>query len=175
MPAFDPEGLGEEIEGLRLQNQTLVFLVNSENVSKSSAAQRIAYQMEAAGLTVELRQLAFEDYAAALSAGEFDLYLGETVLTADFDLSPLLGSAGALNYGGWRDGETDGLLSAMHAAAPADKPAAAEALFARLNDQVPVVPIAFKNGSVLTQWGQLSGLSPVRGNVFYSIEQWNIS
>ena len=175
MPAFDPEGLGEEIEGLRLQNQTLVFLVNSENVSKSSAAQRIAYQMEAAGLTVELRQLAFEDYAATLSAGEFDLYLGETVLTANFDLAPLLSSAGALNYGGWGDGETDGLLYAMHAASPEGKPAAAGALFAQLAEQVPIVPIAFKNGSVLTQWGRLSGLSPVRGNAFNGLESWNVS
>ena len=39
---------------------------------------------------MELRQLSFEEYAAALAAKEFDLYLGETVLTADFDLSILL-------------------------------------------------------------------------------------
>ena len=174
-PAYAPEQLAEELEGQRLQGQTLTLLVNNENVSKTSAARLIAYQLEAAGLTVELRQLSFEDYAAALAAGNFDLYLGETVFTADFDLFPLLGSSGALNYSGWRDGETDGLLSAMHAAAPADKPAAAEALFARLNDQVPVVPIAFKNGSVLTQWGRLSGLSPVRGDAFCGLENWTVS
>ena len=174
-PAYNPEELAVRLEGQRLQNQTLTFLVNNENVSKVSAAQRITYQLEAAGLTVELRQLAFEDYAAALAAGSFDLYLGETVLTADFDLAPLLSSSGALNYSGWRDGETDGLLSALRAAAAEDRPAAAEALFTRLNEQVPIVPIAFKNGSVLTQWGRLSGLSPVRGNVFYGLENWIIS
>ena len=43
------------------------------------------------------------------------------------------------------------------------------------NEQAPIVPILFKNGSVLTQWGQLSGLSPVRGNVFYGFENWIIS
>ena len=173
--AYDPEGLADLLEGQRLQSQALTFLVNNENVSKAAAAQRIAYQLEAAGMTVELRQLSFDDYAAALAAGNFDLYLGETVFTADFDLSPLLSSAGALNYGGWRDGDTDELLSAMRAAGAADKPAAAETLFARLNDQVPIVPIAFKNGSVLTQWGRLAGLSPVRNNVFYQLENWTIN
>ncbi len=173
-PDYDPEGLAARVSELKLQGKELVFLVNSENTAKASAAQRVAYQLEAAGLTVELRQLSFEDFAAALAAGNFDLYLGETVLTADFDLSPLLSSSGALNYGGWTDEAADGLLYTMHAASPEDKPAAAQALFNLLNEQTPIVPIAFKNGSVLTQWGRLSGLSPVRGNVFYQIENWNV-
>lgn len=173
-PDFDPEELVLRAEELKLQGKALVFLVNSENTAKAAVAQRIAYQLEAAGLTVELRQLPFEDFSAALAAGEFDLYLGETVLTADFDLSPLLSSAGALNYGGWTGETADGLLYTMRAASSEDKPAAAQALFELLNEQTPIVPIAFKNGSVLTQWGRLSGLSPVRGNVFYQIENWNV-
>lgn len=171
-PAYNPEELAAQVEGQRLSGRTLTFLVNSENVAKASAAQRITYQLEAAGAAVELRQMPFEDYAAALVRGEFDLYLGETVLTADFDLTALLASGGALNYSGWQDGEIDSLLWALGAAAPEARPAAAEALFARLSDQVPIVPIAFKNGSVLTQWGKLSRLSPVRGNVFYGLENW---
>lgn len=171
---YDPEGLAAQAEELKLQGRELVFLVNSENTAKAAAAQRVAYQLEAAGLTVELKQLPFEDFTAALTAGAFDLYLGETVLTADFDLAPLLSSAGALNYGGWQDEGTDGLLYAMHTASTEDKPAAARALFTLLDEQAPIVPIAFKNGSVLTQWGRLSGLSPVRGNVFYRIENWNV-
>ena len=149
-------------------------MVNNENMSKAAAAQRIAYQLEAVGLAVNLVQMSFEDYTAALANGAFDLYLAETALTADFDLAPLLGSAGALNYGRWWAEGADGLLWAMQAAAPEEKAAAAENLFALLNEQAPIVPIAFKNGSVLTQWGQVSGLSPVRGNVFYQMEAWTV-
>ncbi len=172
---YDPEGLAAKMEELRLQGSELVFLVNSENVAKTSAAQLIAYQLEAAGFAVELKQLPFEDYTAALAAGEFDLYLGETAFTADFDLAPLLSSTGALNYGGWWAEGADALLAAMQGAAPEEKPVHAEAFFTLFSEQVPIVPIAFKNGSVLTQWGQLSGLSPVRGNVFYQIENWTVS
>ena len=170
---YDPETLAAQVEELRLKGSHLVFLVNSENVAKASTAQLIAYQLEAAGFTVDLKQLPFEDFTAALSSGEFDLYLAETVFTAGFDLSPLLSSAGALNYGGWSAEGSDALLQNMHGAA-ADKADRAAELFALLNEQAPIVPILFKNGSVLTQWGQLSGLSPVRGNVFYNIENWSI-
>lgn len=173
-PGFDLEALASQVEERRLAGKTLVFLVNSENTAKAAVAQHIVYQLEAAGLTIDLQQLSFEDFTAALAAGSFDLYLGETVLTADFNLAPLLSSAGVLNCGGWQDETADGLLYAMGAASPEEKPAAAQALFSLLNQQTPIVPIAFKNGSVLTQWGRLSGLSPVRGNVFYHMENWSI-
>lgn len=172
--AYNPEALAAQVEELRLKDSSLVFLVNSENVAKAAAAQLIAYQLETAGLVVELRQLPFEEYTAALATGAFDLYLGETMFTADFDLAPLLSSAGALNYGGWRGEETDALLAAMQAAAPEEKSVHAGAFFALFSEQAPIVPIIFKNGSVLTQWGQLSGLNPVRGNAFYQIENWSI-
>lgn len=168
---YDPEGLAAQMETLRLRDSELVFVVNSENVAKTSAAQLIAYQLRAAGFAVDLRQLPFEDYAAALTGGDFDLYLAETVLTADFDLSPLLSPSGELNYGGWLAEDTDPILQAIREADWITLSPVAR-LFDLLNAQAPIVPILFKNGSVLTQWGQLSGLTPVRNNVFYQLENW---
>ncbi|MEM5780765.1 MAG: peptide ABC transporter substrate-binding protein, partial [Lawsonibacter sp.] len=100
--------------------------------------------------------------------------LGEVLLTADFDLSSLLGSGGALNFGRWQDGQGDSLLASLHTAGGTDRETAAAALFTYLNDQVPIAPICFKNGSVLTQWGRLSGLAPLQGNVFYRLEDWRM-
>lgn len=167
---YDPEGLAAQVETLRLQGNELVFVVNSENVAKASAAQLISYQLRAAGFVVDLRQLPYEDYAAALAQGDFDLYLAETVLTADFDLSPLLASYGELNYGGRWAESADIRLLAMHG----EGGEGVYELFSLLDEQAPIVPILFKNGSVLTQWGQLSGLSPVRNNVFYQLENWTV-
>ena len=126
-------------------------------------------------MEVRVDSLAFEDYAAALEAGRFDLYLGEVALTADFDLSALLSSDGALNYGRWQDEQTDLLLAELAAAPMDSKEEAASALYAYLGQRVPLVPVCFKNNSVLTKWGTLSGLSPVRGNLFYGLENWAIS
>lgn len=172
--SYDPEQLSAELVSLKAEGRPLVLLVNSENSAKVRAAQRIADQLSAAGMSVTVSKPAFDDYVKALQEGTFDLYLGEVMLTADFDLYPLLGSSGALNYGRWQDGQGDTLLSSLHMAEGTGRQTAAAALFAYLNDQVPIAPVCFKNSSVLTQWGRLSGLAPVQGNAFYRLENWRI-
>ena len=89
-----------------------------------------------------------------------------------FDLTQLVGTRGGLNYGGWSDPSTDGLLSAFRAAGAELRSSAAASLCSHLIQNAPIVPICFKNGSVLTQWGRLSGLDPVRDNVFHGLENW---
>ena len=59
--------------------------------------------------------------------------------------------------------------------AAGEKPRAAADLFAYLEQQTPIAPLLFKNGSVLTQWGRVSGLDPIRGNVFCHLENWTVS
>lgn len=172
---YNPDVLAQQLEELGLAGKEVRLLVNSENEAKVSAAQLIAYQLGSAGLTVTVEQLSYEDFTAALGKGDFDLYLGETVLAADFDLAPLLSSSGSLNYGRWKNAETDGLLSAMHSAIQGEpKRQAAQALFTHLEQQLPMAPLLFKNGSVLTKWGRLTQLNPIRNNVFYQLENWII-
>ena len=138
--------------------RTLTLLVNGENSFKTAVAGYLAESFTAAGVPVETRVLPWEEYAAALAAGDFDLYYGEVRLTADWDLSSLLSTGGALNYGGWTDAETDGLLAAYGAAE--NRTAAMEALCARLQQQAPILPVCFKSTSVLTQAGVLEELTP---------------
>jgi len=147
----------------------LVLLVNSENSAKTSAAQYIADQLQAVGVSVEVRRLPWEGYVEALEQGEFDLYLAETNLTADFDLRALAGTGGALNYGGWASMITDQLLRELNAGM-----GDTELVYSHLMDQALFIPICFKNGSVLTQWGRVSGLNPVREDPFYQMEHWKI-
>ena len=48
------------------------------------------------------------------------------------------------------------------------------ALYETLAREAPIVPICFKNQSVLTQWGQVTGLSPTRADPFAG-DQWRIA
>jgi len=175
---YDPVALSQRLEELRLTGQrtySLTLLVNSENAARTAAADRIAQQLSWTGLDVQLRKLPFEDYAAALEAGDFDLYLGEVVLTADFDLSQLLLPEGTLNFGRWQDDAIAPLLDQVRISRDTARSVAAAELYTYLAQEVPIAPICFKNGCVLTRWGRLSGLQPVRGNVFYRMSGWNIS
>ena len=163
-----------QITDLKLEGRSLTLLVNSENSARVAAAERIAGQLYSAGLKVTLEKLAFEDYTLALEQGKFDLYLSEVVLTADFDLSPLLLPGAALNYGRWSDTAVSPLLSLYRASEGTQRSINARLLCGHLAQEVPIAPICFKNGCVLTRWGRLSGLEPVRGNVFHHLERWKI-
>ena len=148
--------------------------MNIESTAKSAAANEIARQLQEAGLRVTVERLPWEEYTAALAARDFDLYLGEVYLTPDFDLSALIAPGGALNYGGWEDDVISGLLSAFRTAEGELRQSAASSLYRYLCQQVPIAPICFKNGSVLTQYGRLDQLNPTQYNVFYDLSQWAV-
>ena len=152
--------------------RTLTLLVNEENRFKVAAAQEIAESFTASGLSVTVRALPWAEYTTALAAGNYDLYYGEVRLSADWDLSPLLATGGALNYGGWSDPQTDQLLAAFSAAA--DRASAMESLCAYLQEQAPILPICFKSVSVLTQSGVVEGLEPTIAEPFYNFPECSV-
>ena len=158
------------LSGLNLSGRTLRLLVNSENAARVHAAERIAQQLGWTGLEIRVEKLAFEDYVLALEKGDFDLYLAETLMTADFDPESLIGSTGSLNFGKWNDPETDTLLSALRSG----ESGARRQLYDLLSRQSPIAPICFKNHTALTQWGRMEGLTPTRADPFAG-ESWRLA
>jgi peptide/nickel transport system substrate-binding protein len=153
-------------------DRPLSLLVNAENTFKVSVAQQIASAFSAAGISMTVNILPWEEYTAALLAGDFDLYYGEIKLSADWNLSPLLGSIGMLNYGGWLDPQFDQYLA--NYLASSDPAASMEKLCAYLQKQAPILPLCFKSTSVLLQTDVLSGLVPTMNNPFYNLTDCTI-
>lgn len=163
--------------GQRLLARTPValrLLVNQDNSYKVAVAETLAAGLESLGCTVTLEKLPWESFVTALERREFDLYLGETTLAADFGLESLLASGGSLNYGGFYDRELEGLMAACRAASGEDRTAAEGELCRAVAAAAPIVPLCFKNGSLLTQWGQVSGARPTQRNVYADIENWQV-
>ena len=148
-------------------SRTLTLLVNEENSFKTSVANELAESFADAGIAISVRVLPWEEYTAALAAGNFDLYYGEVRLSADWDLSALLSTGGALNYGGWSNETTDRLLAAY--AGAGDRAAAMETLCRHLQEQAPIIPVCFKSTSVLTQSGVLENLTSTAAEPFYGL------
>ena len=165
---FSLSGDPRPLSQLGLDGTSLSLLVCSDNAAKLTAARFLARQLDKAGITVQVRALNWGEYLSALNAGQFDLYLGETILTADFDLTHLLASDGSLNYGGWHSTTGNQLLRALCSAPEDERRLAAADLCAFFRTQTPIAPLCFKRGCVLTQWNALPTLSPTRDNVFYS-------
>lgn len=160
-------GRGEKLE-LRL-------VVNQDNTFKVAMAEDVAEELEELGFTVTLERLAWEEFLIALERGEFDLYLGETTLTPDFDLTALLGREGALDHGGFSDEETWDLMELARAAQGDERVTTTANLCGRVAELAPIIPLCFKDGSLLTQWGQVTGAEPTQRDVFAGLENWHIS
>lgn len=179
--ALYDEELAQELEydlsalkALELDGKSLTLLVNIEDTAKSAAANRIAQDLETAGLRVTVERLAWEDYTRALERGQFDLYLAEVYLTADFDLTSLISPQGELNYGGWNDAAIPGLLENVRKAQGEQRITTTATLLRYLNQNAPIAPICFREGTVLTQYDRVENLNPIQGNVFANLSQWTV-
>lgn len=151
----------------------LRLIVNADSSFKTAIADYVAECFSKAGVETTVEALSWDAYNTALASGDFDLYLAEVKLTADFDLTALLSAAGALNYGGYSSGDTDALLTAFRTARGEGRTAAARQLYRQLCSEAPLVPLCFKTNSVLTHWGQLEGVTPTQQNLFYSLTDWS--
>lgn len=146
----------------------LTLLVNSEDPFKLAVANYLASALSGFDWKLTVDPRPWEEFQAALAAGDYDLYFGEVRLTADWDLSPLAGTGGALNFGGFSDPVLDEAMTAC-AAAEKGRDRFLSSLCARLRWQSPILPLCFKRTSVLTQAGAAEGLSPTAGNPFYNL------
>ena len=152
------------------QNGTIhevTLLVNSENNFKVSAAHYLADALSACDIKIRVRALPWEEYTAALEAGDFDLYYGEVKLTADWDLSQLVSTEGSLNFGGYASSAMDVLLSGY--AAAQEPKSALRSLCRYLQTQAPILPLCFKCSSVVTESGVVEGLSPTAADPFHAL------
>lgn len=153
---------------------TLRMVVNQDNIYKVTVAESLAERLRELGCDVTLAKLPWEEYTAALRRSEFDLYLGETTLTADFDPEALLSAGGGLNYGGFSDRETETLMDRYRSGTGQERTMAASELWTRIVELAPILPLCFKNGSLLTQWGTVGNVTPVQRDVFAGMENWSI-
>lgn len=157
-------GVGSNYTGETL---SIRLLVNSDNSFKAAAAEQIAASWNALdGVTVTVDKQPYDTFISMLQSGNFDVYYGETQLTADFDLRPLLSSGGSLNYGGYSSSE---MSSAIAAARSGENVSAFYQLFL---EQMPIIPIAFERGQMIIRKGLIDNYAPSPYNAFAALETW---
>ena len=154
---------------------TIDFIVNSENIHKVRAANKIAETLRQNGLDVTVRELTWDRFMSALQTGDFDMYYGETQLGADFDLSPLL-LPGKLNYGKTASAENKPFIDNFLAARTDEQVRwYAWQLCEQVKIYAPFAPILYKRYFVYTPIGAISGVSPGQSNVFRNFTDWSIN
>ena len=152
---------------------SLRLIVNKENPVKTELAHAIQTQMGELGYRIRIRELAWEDYLSALKNKNYDLFLGEIRLTADFDLNELLGLNGGANYCVF-DPELQNRIDSFNHAEAEEKNDAAASLFSYIAEDLPIFSLLFARRTVYTHRETVAGLSPAPHDLFNNITEWEI-
>lgn len=165
--AWAPEKFTAAVSAAQLQGQTVVLLVNSDDGIRLRAARSIAQMLTDSALVVELKELPEAQYLQVLENRQYDLYLGQTKLSPNMDLSAFFAPDGALNYGRI-SGSTFHTLCDQALANSGNY----YNLYQTVMDDGRLCPVLFSDYAVYVTRGLLSRLDPGRDNVFsYSLER----
>ena len=142
------------------------FLVCIDDPARVELAERICKVLTDAGLRLTVVALERTKYEQALQSQNFDVYLGEVRLTANFNLSEFFMKYGNLQYGSINN---TGLVSLC------DEALANSGSYSELHRQVldfaPICPIVFKSYAIYVTRGKITNNAPGVDLVFHDGEQ----
>ena len=153
--------------GASIKNATFTLLVNQENSVRTAAARYAASCFAKAGVTVTVKAVSFSDYNTLIKSGNFDMYIGETKLSNDMDISPFLASGGAAAYAAVSNSSSLAAFNAWRSGSK-DIKSVASAFAA----EMPFIPLCYRMGSTSYTSG-LSGVTATDGDIFYNFEKWS--
>lgn len=160
--SYDPQQLRQAVQEEGMEGHSVVLMVNKSDPVRVEAAQMVADMLIDCGLDVKLLESSTEYYKQKLNSDEWDIYLGQTRLSANMDLSGFFAPYGKLSSGGLDD--------------PAAYSMTQEALensgnFFNLHQLIlrngQMVPVLFRTYAVYARRGLAESLQPSRDNVFF--------
>ena len=108
-----------------------------------------------------------------IEAGNYDMFIGETKLLPNGDLTSLVGSAG--NYFGYANAEVDALLAQMGTVTlESDIKAVSISLYEKVRDESPFAPICFAKKSIVTSAKIKYGVNPSDTGYVRAAESWGV-
>ena len=169
---YDPMKFLDAISGFQIPKtekgeiKKMKLLVNSDDSARLRAARYLAAHLTELGIPTGTLEYGSSGpgttYEQVLRAGTYDLYLGQTKLSPNYDLSQFYKGYGNVGYGGI----TDGTLLARTKEALANS-----GIYYNLNKEVvedaKIIPVLFGCYNVFSLRGSLLDLTPSRDNIFY--------
>lgn len=159
---YAPDKLTQAVTDAGLVGAQITLLLNTDDSVRLRAGRAIAQMLSQCGLKVTTSEKNGKDYLTALKNRNYDLYLGQTRLSANMDLSAFFDTKGSLNYGGMSNAALYGLC--LDALANSGN---YYTLHQKVLEDGKLIPILFRSYAIFTQRGMFSGLTPARDNVFF--------
>ena len=151
---------------------SLSILVNKENEQRRQVAKRMADELMAAGFSIEVKELSFEEYAEAISNGNYDMVIGGWSLSYDNDLKVLFGNYGN-NIIRYNDETMNGYLEAINeAVGEGNVKSAYSDIQKYISEELPYISLTFKKGKLYTGDNIEGGNDVIGGWVFGGVYNW---
>ncbi len=164
--AYAPEKFAEAVSAAlasaAIKTNEVKLLLNSSDVTRHRVGLAIVKMLEAGGLKVTVTTVSASNFTAALKAGDYDLYLGQTRLSQNMDLTAFFSRTGSMNYGNLYNPAL--YATALEALANAGN---YYNLLEAVMEDGQLCPILFQRYALYTQRGLISSLNPARDNLFY--------
>ena len=159
---YDPEKFRQAVLDSGMEGSQIVFLVNAGDSLRLRVARNIAGMLREGGLQVVMKELSGTAYTDAIKNRQFDVYLGQTRLSANMDLSAFFETYGELSWGGVNDlGAYSLCLQAL------ENHGNYFNLHKMVMDNGLLCPVLFRSYAIYASRGVISDLNPARDNVFY--------
>lgn len=150
------------ISGDLEREHLVIFLVNKDDTLRLRVARAIGKMLQDAGLKVQMQELSRKKYQEALLYRQYDIYLGQTKLSPNMDLSPFFRRSGGMHYGGITDaGIYSMCLDALENSGNYYN------LHKMVSDDGRICSILFQSYAVHAVRGLVTDLTPARDNVCY--------
>ncbi len=140
----------------------MTLLVNSDDSARVRAARYIAACLTEYGLPTGTLECSGQNYEAVLRANNWDIYLGQTRLPPNMDLSEFFRNWGELSSGGL---PTDSLLDLCKDTL--ENSGNTQDLLKLIADDGRIIPVLFGYHAVYAERGLFDDLDPTRDNAFY--------
>ena len=179
---MDNDGQLEYLSYSVMQDAEIDLIVCSQSAGKGDVCNKLADDLASIGFTVNVRELSWADYQAALADmdgdgqpdGDFDMYYAEVKLGADFDLTALLTEDGSMNYGNIADENYATYINNYLAADDLTRQSVCYQMLLYIAQNAPIIPVCFERHEVITHRNVITGIEVTSSNVFYNISEWTI-
>ena len=152
-----------------VSNLSLSLIVNGDNTDRVTCAKLIKQQLEAVGFSVSLTIVdSFKKYEPRIKKENFDLYLGETKITADMSLNTFFSSDGATHYGI----NAEKCKSAEQYNKYLKGEAELGAFLRTFSDEMPYIPLLYRKGMICYSKAMNGDMQGTYNDCFANIENW---
>lgn len=151
---------------------TVSILVNSDDENRVKLAEELSQTMNDMGMFNTVTKCNSQQFISRIESGSYDMYIGETELTPNGDLSELLSGDNVLNYS---NQNCDALLSQIGTLTEnADIKTAWGNLADLVIDEAPFAPVCFIKESIIIGARIKSGVHPSPISSVQRTENWSL-